>query len=201
MPATPPPAVLPPPGAARRRPGRRDWLLRLTLLAVVLGAVLTVVEGALPVTAGPYATVLGVPAAAYYQVLIPLLALVAVAGALILDRQPLLGLLLLLGGTLLALRGGGMYLAPAALLGAAWAVWRHRAARAALGLVLLIPGVVAGYYGLAAAITRLSGAPLPGLPAALSPPGRWGQLALPLAMLLVGWLGAVLLLSRHEPDA
>lgn len=186
------------PAAAPARPPRRDWLLRLTLVAAVLGAVLTVLEGALRSGFGPYATVLGLPASAYYQVLIPLLALVALAGSLILDKQPLVGLLLLIGGTMLVLPGGG-YLIPAAVLGGAWAAWRHSAARAALGLVLLIPGVVAGYYGLAAAVARISGSTLPGLPPSLSPPTHWGQLTMPLAMLLVAWLGAVLLMSRESP--
>lgn len=177
-------------------PGRRDWLLRLVLLAAILGAVLTVIEAALPVAGfGAGATVFGVSAAAYHQVLVPLLALVALAGALILDKQVLCGLLLLVGGALLALPGGA-YLAPAAALGAGWAAWRHAGARLAVGLVLLIPGAVAGYYGLAAAITLAGGrGGMPGLPPSLDPPLRWAQLALPLGMLAVAWLGAWLLLE------
>lgn len=187
------------PAPLRQRRGRRGWLLRLMLLAAILGAVLTVVQTALPAGSLPPAsaanTVLGVSAVAYHQVLLPLLALVVLAGALILDKQPLGGLFLLLGGTLLALPAGGTYLVPAAVLGAAWAAWRHAAARMALGLVLLIPGVVAGYYGLAAALALAGGGGMPGLPPNLDPPVRWAQLAWPLGLLIAGWIGAWLLLE------
>lgn len=187
------------PAPFRQRPGRRGWLLRLVLLAAILGAVLTVIQTALPASVLPPdsagTTVLGVPAVAYHQVLLPLLALVALAGALILDKQTLGGLFLLLGGTILALPGGGTYLIPAAILGAAWAAWRHDAARTALGLVLLIPGVVAGYYGLAAAISLAGHGVMPGLPPSLDPPARWAQLAWPLGLLAAGWIGAWLLLE------
>lgn len=186
---------VPPPAAS----ARRGWVLRLTLFAAVLGAILSVVDSEFIATYDPFAVHLGIPATVFHQLIVPILALVAVTGALILERQPLAGMFLLLGATLLSLGGSATYLAPAAVLGCFWAQRRVPAARTALGYILLLPGVVTVYYGLAALLSYASRQAMPGMPPGLDPPDSLRQALLPLIFLPVALLGAWLLAERNAP--
>lgn len=172
---------------------QRDLLLRVTLFAAALGAILAAIYSMFLASYGPFDTNLGLPAATFHQVVVPVLALAAVAGALILERQPVGGMFLLLAGALLSVGGGAIYLLPAAVLGCIWAQRRRRSARSALGFILLIPGIVTVYYGLAALLSFAGGESMPGMPPSLDPPGSLGNALKPLLFLPVALLGAWLL--------
>lgn len=189
-------SALPPPRSAGR-----SQVLRITLFLAVLGGVLTAVYSLFLANYDPLGETLGLPATAFHQVIVPLLALAAVTGALIVERQPLFGMLLLLGAALLASSAGGVYLAPAAVLACYWAQRHHSGARMALGFILLIPGVVTVYYGLAALLVLATGQSMPGMPPSLDPPASLRGALLPFALLPAALLGAWLLADRPPADA
>lgn len=183
---------LPPAPQSRERPQQRDLWLRVTTFAVLLGAVLTILYAWF--LAQPDALTALPPAglASFEQVLVPLLAVMTVAGVFVLDRVAVLGVVLMLTGTAAGLAGGAIWLVPGTVLGCIWAVRRQRAARAAVGFLLLVPGVAAGFYGLLGALAFLSGQPfrasaLGAMPLSL------GQALLPLEWLPLALLGAWLL--------
>jgi hypothetical protein len=180
-------------------PARGLWL-RLTLFAMLLGAVLTIL----------YAWVLAPPplpldaeaagAGSLHGVLVPLMALAAVVGVLALERAAVLAVVLMLAGAGVSLAAGAAWLVPGALLGCIWAARRQPAARTTLGFLLLLPGVAFGYYGLMATLAYLSGQPVFGLPPGLAQPSSLAQALAPLELLPVALLGAWLLV-RPLPRA
>ena len=183
---------------AQTGPPHRDWLLRCTLFTGVLGATLAIVHAFFLGSFNELDSVLQIDAASYHQVLVPLLALAALAGALILERQPAGGMVLLLAGTLLGLFGGTLYLVPAALLGAAWAVRHSTAARLILGFLLLVPGILSVYYGVLAMLSWVGGDAMPGLPPGLDHPVSLHQAVLPFVLLPAALLGAWLLADNRR---
>ncbi|MGH3183129.1 MAG: hypothetical protein ACRDOE_14680, partial [Streptosporangiaceae bacterium] len=114
----------------------RDFWLRLALFATLLGAVLTIVYAW--VLSRSDALTASNPAglASYHRVLVPLLALAALVGALLLERLAWLGMLLMLTTSGLALAGGGVWLLPGAVLGCIWAARHSPPARITLGYSL-----------------------------------------------------------------
>ena len=181
----------------RRARGPRDLLLRMTIFGVALGAILVIFDSlflrlytlvTLPFDLSP---------ALYHRVLVPLVCLVAVGGALALERAPAAGLLLIWPGVALAWLGAGWYLLPGAALATIWSVRRDPLARAAVGFLLLIPGVLAVYFSLAAALSLYAGEPFPGLPPGLDPPTNWTAALIPMRLLPAAILGAWLLLARE----
>lgn len=183
---------LPPPAPPRERPPQRDLWLRVTTFAVLLGAVLTILYAWF--LAQPDALTALPPAglARFEHVLVPLLAVMTVVGVFVLDRVAVLGVILMLTGTAAGLAGGAIWLVPGTVLGCIWAVRRQRTARAAVGFLLLVPGVAAVFYGLLGALAFLSGQPfrasaLGAMPLSL------GQALRPLEWLPLALLGAWLL--------
>ncbi|TAN23491.1 MAG: hypothetical protein EPN33_04920 [Acidobacteria bacterium] len=190
---------LPPRAQPRERPQPRDLWLRVTTFAVLLGAVLTILYAWF--LAQPDALNALPPAglASFEHVLVPLLAVMTVVGVFVLDRVAVLGVILMLSGTAAGLAGGAIWLVPGTVLGCIWAVQRQSAARAAVGFLLLVPGVAAVFYGLLGALAFLSGQPfrasaLGAIPLSL------GQALLPLEWLPLALLGAWLLVRplAHE---
>ncbi len=181
-------------------PPHRDWLLRCTLFTGVLGATLAIVHAFFLGSFNDFDTVLQIDAATYHQVLVPLLALVALAGVLILERQPVGGIVLLWVGTLLGLFGGTLYLVPAAVLGAAWAVRHSTPARMLLGFLLLVPGILSVYYGVLALLSWVGGDAMPGLPPGLDHPISLHQALKPLLLLPLALLGAWLLADARREE-
>ncbi len=175
----------------------RDLWLRLTLFAALLGAVLTVLYAGMLARQDALAPVDAAGLASYHKVLVPLLALTAVLGALALERATVLGMVMLLAGCGLALAGGGIWLAPAMLLGCTWAARKNPAARLLLGLLLLAPSAAAIYYGLIGGLSFVTGLPAPGLPPQLADPITLAQALAPLQLLPVAWLGGWLIVSRR----
>lgn len=170
-------------------------MLRLTLFATLLGAVLTVLAAWM--LARQNALQGGEPALAnLYHVVVPLLAVVALAGALLLERIPVLGMLLLISGCGLGIAWGGIWLLPGTAVGTVWAARKRVAARFTLGFLLLIPGVAAGFYGAFGTLSYASAIPVGGLPPGLANPLSLRQALAPLELLPVAWLGAWLLLGR-----
>lgn len=178
-------------GSRRAAPARGLWL-RLTLFTMLLGAVLTIL----------YAWVLAPPlpldgdvsgAGNLHGVLVPLMALVAVAGVLALERAAVLAVVLMLVGAGVSLAAGAAWLLPGALLGCIWAARRQAAARTTLGLLLLLPGVTFGYYGIMGTLAYLCRLSVFGLPPGLAQPSTLAQALAPLELLPVAVLGAWLL--------
>lgn len=178
------------------RGARGGGLGRWTLFLTLLGALLTLAEAWFLAAPAPFALTLGIGAATWNQIVAPLLALVAIMGALLLERRPLGGMTCLLGAALVLLFSGGYALAPAAVLGCVWAQRRHAGARAALGFILLLPGIVAGYYGVAAMICFTSGEAMPGMPPSLNPPLSLARALTPFAFLPLALLGAWMLTGK-----
>ncbi|HEY8055668.1 MAG TPA: hypothetical protein VIE13_07135 [Terriglobales bacterium] len=198
-PPSPPLAGVPLPLAVPRPAPPRGLWLRLTLFTMLLGAVLTIL----------YAWVLAPPplpldgdaaAGGLHGVLIPLMALLAIVGALVLERAAALGVLLMLAGAGVCLSGGAAWLVPGALLGCIWAARRQPAARTTLGLVLLIPGIAFGYYGLMSTVSFSTGLPVFGLPPGLAEPASLAQALAPLELLPIAVLGAWLLVRPLPQD-
>lgn len=183
------------------RPPRppRDGLLKITLFGVVLGAVLAVIYTFFLSTYTPLDHFLSLTAGHYHRVLVPLLCAAAVIGVLILDRIPVLGLTMILVATLLGLSGGTVYLVPGALLASVWAARHNLTARMMLGFLLLVPGVIAVYYSLAACISFYARQPLPGMPPSLNPPLTLSDALQPMRLLPVALIGAWLL-TGQEPS-
>jgi len=171
-------------------------MLRLTLFATLLGAVLAGLTGMM--LARQNSILGGDPSVAnLYRVVVPLLALAALTGALVLERTPVLGMLLLLAGCGLGIASGGIWLLPGAAVGTVWAARKQLAARYTLGFLLLIPGIAAGFYGLLGTLSYAADIPVRGLPPGLANPLSLGQALAPLELLPVAWLGAWLLLRRR----
>jgi len=176
-------------------PGRDLWL-RMMLFATLAGAALTIFYARLLARQDALSLADASGLATYHGVLVPLLALAAVVGALVLERSPVRGMTLLLLGTGLGLPGGAVWLLPGAVLGCVWAARHQFAARATLGFLLLIPGVAAGYYGLLGWWSYSSTLPARGLPPGLANPISLRQALAPLEVLPLAILGAWLLLTR-----
>lgn len=176
----------------------RDFGLRISLFATLLGAVLTILYAQVLARQDLLATSDTAGLASYHRILVPLLAITAVAGALVLERAAVLGMLLVMAGTGLALAGGGIWLLPGAVFACTWAGRHHAGARATLGFLLLIPGVAAGYYAVVAAISFASQIPVRGLPPSLSAPLSLAQALAPLELLPMAVLGAWLLVAKSE---
>ena len=185
-----------------RRPSPpRDGWLRLALFCTLLGAALTAIyawvlarqAGSIPLDASGFN--------GYHHVLVPLLALLAVAGALMLERAAAFGMLLMLASTALALPGGAVWLLPGLAIACIWSVRQSTTARIALGFLLLLPGVASVFYGIFAILSFLTRVPLGLLPPSLSPPATAAQALAPLVLLPVALLGAWLLLTRTPPAA
>lgn len=183
------------------RPPRppRDGLLKITLFGVVLGAVLAVIYTFFLSSYTPLDQFLYLTADHYHRVLVPLLCMAAVAGVLVLERIPALGLSMILVATLLGLGGGTVYLLPGALLAAVWAARHNLMARLMLGFLLLVPGVIGVYYSLAAAISFYARQPLPGMPPSLNPPLTLSDALQPMRLLPIALIGAWLL-TGDEPS-
>lgn len=171
----------------------RDGLLNVTLFGIVLGAVLTVIYSIFLSSYNRFDEFLSLSADHYHHILVPAFCVTAVIGALLLDRIAALGLLLILVATLLGLAGGTVYLLPGAVLAAIWAARHDVTARLMLGFLLLVPGVIAVYYSLAALISYWARQPLPGMPVSLSPPLSLADALQPMRMLPSALLGAWLL--------
>ncbi|MGH9417883.1 MAG: hypothetical protein ACRD01_14775 [Terriglobales bacterium] len=180
------PLALQPPKAAPR-----DFWLRLALLLSLLGAALSVF----------YAWAWTQPAAPAAPALMPVLALVTVAGALVLESWPVLGMLLLLGGSLPGLTVGSLWMAPGAACGCFWAARERRAARATLGLLLLLPGAAAIFFGVIGGLSYATGVPLHGLPGGLITPGSMLQALAPVELLPLAVAGAWLLVASRDGEA
>jgi len=189
-----PPAALPPtspPGAHRR-----DFGLRLALYAIVLGAVLTMVTAFVLARQDALVGVDAAGFATYHRVLVPLLAVAAIAGVLLVERVTLLGLALLLAGLSLTLAAGGQWLAPGVILACVWAARHRPVARIALGFLLLVPGIAAGYFGILGSVSFFGQVSLDSLPMRINPPLTLAQALTPFAFLPLALLGAWLLLWR-----
>lgn len=174
----------------------RDLWLRLILFCTILGVVLTVVYARLLARQDGAAGVSNSGLSSYHLVLVPLLALLALAGALWLERHPAWGMICLLAGCGPALPGGAVWLLPATVLACAWAAVRQNAARTVLGFLLLLPGIASGYYGALGSLSYISDIPVRGLPPGLLAPTSLGQALAPLELIPVALLGAWLLLTR-----
>ncbi|HVA64474.1 MAG TPA: hypothetical protein VNF74_12170 [Terriglobales bacterium] len=174
----------------------RDFWLRLALFATLLGAVLTILYAQVLARQDALAAVDPSGLASYHRILVPLLAITAVAGVLVLERAAALGMLLMLAGSGLALAGGGVWMLPGAFFGCVWAARHHSIARATLGFLLLLPGIAAGYYGLVSALSYASQIPVRSLPPSLSAPLTMAQALAPLQLLPLALLGAWLLVER-----
>ncbi|MGH9413353.1 MAG: hypothetical protein ACRD0Y_06390 [Terriglobales bacterium] len=163
----------------------------MTTFATLLGAVLTILYAWFLAQPDVLSVLTPSAFASFDRILVPLLAFTAVIGVLVLDRMATLGLVLLLAGTVFGLTGGTIWLLPGAVLGCIWAARHHRAARATLGFLLLVPGVAAVFYALLAALGVLSGLPA----SSLGPfaPRSLGQDLAPLEFLPLALLGAWLL--------
>ncbi|HXR98433.1 MAG TPA: hypothetical protein VN709_11390 [Terriglobales bacterium] len=180
--------------AAAPAAAARDGWLRVAVFCILLGALLTALNAWLVKSAG-MSDAAGM--AAYREVVVPLLAGMAVAGVLMLERAPTTGMLLCVFGALFSLAGDGIWLLPGTVCACIWAV-RHKAlARTMLGFLLLIPGIAAGYYGIVGTLAFVSGTDLPGLPPGLSAPLSLAQAVAPLELLPVAVLGAWLLI-KHD---
>ncbi|MGH9467202.1 MAG: hypothetical protein ACRD1Y_07590 [Terriglobales bacterium] len=174
----------------------RGLLLRISVFAVLLGAVMTILYAwfLIPVSSLPtMGPALGL--ASFERVLVPILAITAVIGVLIIERAAVFGVVLLLVGTALGLSGGSIWLVPGAVLACVWAGKNRAMARTALGFLLLVPGVAICYIGLLAGIDFLSQLPARGLPSSIwyASPQSLGQALLPLEFLPLALLGAWLL--------
>lgn len=174
----------------------RDLWLRLILFCAFLGTILTVVYARLLARQDGPAGLNSPSLSSYHLVLVPLLALLALAGALWLERHPAWGMVCLVTGCGLGLPGGAIWLLPASLLACAWAAVRQAAARTVLGFLLLLPGIASGYYGALGGLSYISGIPVRGLPPGLLAPNSLGQALAPLELIPVALLGAWLLLTR-----
>lgn len=194
------PLPLAPPRPAPLAPPRHAWL-RLTLFCALLGSVLTVVYAWLLARQDAGSPLDASGLASYHQVLVPLLAIAALGGALILERRPVAGMALLLLGTGLGLPGGAAWLLPAAVLGCVWAAQHDAPARIVLGFLLLLPGIASVYYGALAGLSYLSGVPVHILPPGLLAPADLLQALAPLQLLPVALLGAWLLVTRRPSAA
>ncbi len=181
---------------AAAAPPRELWL-RVTLFAALLGAVLTVLYAWVLARQDVLAPVDAAGLASYHRVLVPLLAATVVLGALVLERATVLGMVMLLAGCGLALAGGGIWLAPAMVLGCVWAARKKPMARLLLGMLLLIPSAAGVYYGLIGGLSFATGLPAPGLPPQLADPITLAQALAPLELLPVAWLGGWLIVSRR----
>lgn len=192
---------VPMPLAARPGPApRRDLWLRLALFASLAGAALTIFYARLLARQDALSLADASGLGTYHGVLVPLLALAAVAGALVLERSAVLGMVLLLLGCGLGLPGGAVWLLPGAVLGCVWAARHQFAARATLGFLLLVPGVAAVYYGLLGWLSYDSSLPARGLPPGLANPLSLRQALAPMELLPLALLGAWLLLTRPSGD-
>jgi hypothetical protein len=183
--------------SGRPAPARGLWL-RLTLFAMLLGAVLTILY-AWVLAPAPLPLEDAAGAGSLHGVLVPLMALAAVAGVLALERAAVLGVVLMLAGAGVSLAAGAAWLVPGALLGCIWAARRQPAARATLGFLLLLPGVAFGYYGLMGTLAYLSGLSVFGLPPGLAQPSTLTQALAPLELLPLAVLGAWLLVRPLPP--
>lgn len=169
----------------RRR--RRDLRLqRLTLYCVILGAVITVLAPGL--------------AGADWSRVWPALGFgcLALAGALLLDRLPWLGMLAMLLAAGLSAQRGNFWIVPGSLLGAGVAAHRSRAALRLVGYLLLIPGIAALHLAAMASISLLSGLRMPGLPDALNPPLGWPAALQSLWLLPLALAGAWILTDKRK---
>jgi hypothetical protein len=86
------------------------------------------------------------------------------------------------------------------VLACTWAARHDRLSRSVLGFVLLIPGVVSGFYALAAVLSYVGGEALPGTPGSLSHPATLREALSPMVLLPLAIVGAWLL-SRGEVKA
>lgn len=166
----------------------RDAWLRLALFLSLLGAALAVL----------YAWAWSRASAPAAPALMAVLALVTVAGALVVESWPVLGMLLLLGGSLAGLGAGSVWMLPGAACGCIWAAREHRAARATLGLLLLLPGAAAIFFGMIDGLSYVTGVPLHGLPGGLMMPASLLQALAPLEFLPLAVGGAWLLTACRE---
>lgn len=166
--------------------------LRLTLFATLLGAVMTLMAA--------YVWASGVSPDSGSRVLAAVLAAVAVAGVLVLERAPVVGLVLMLVASGLGLGSGTAWLAPAAALAGIWAARHSRRARHLLGFLLLVPGVAGGYYGVIGTLGWVSHVPVDGLVPNLGQPLGLAQALAPLELLPLALLGAWLLIPPAPPE-
>lgn len=189
---------LPIPVPGHRTPGapQRDAWLRVTLYCGILGAILSVVYARLLAHQDTQAAEYSPGLSSYHLVLVPLLALLALAGVLWLERHPAWGMICMLTGCGLGLPGGAIWLLPATVLACAWAAIHQISARIVLGFLLLLPGIASGYYGALGGLSYISGIPVRGLPPGLLAPTSLGQALAPLELIPVALLGAWLLLTR-----
>lgn len=192
---------LAPPATSRAAGPPRDAWLRLTLYCSLLGAVLTILYAWVLARQDALAALDASGLASYHQILVPLLAVGALAGVLILERAPTLGVLLMLLGTLLGLAGGAVWLLPGTFLACVWAARHDLPARLTLGFLLLLPGIAAGYYGLLGGLSFASQVPVADFLNALGAPLSLAQALAPLELLPLALLGAWLLVDRPRPHA
>ncbi len=185
----------------RRQAAGRDLWLRASIFAVLLGAVLTILYAWFLAPADAYSAATAVGVASFQRVLVPILAATALTGVLVLERAPVLGVVLMVLGTGLGWAGGAAWLLPGAVLGCFWAAHRHAGARATLGFLLLLPGVAAVYYALLAAIAYSSDLPVRGLPPQWAQPATLAQALQPLEWLPLALVGAWLLVRPLRRNA
>lgn len=177
----------------------RDFWLRVALFATLLGAVLTAVYAWVLARADTSAALDAAGFASFQYILVPLLALTALVGVLLLERSAVLGMILLLAGASLSLGGGGVWLLPGAVLGCIWAARHSPPAQITLGFLLLVPGIAAGYYGVIGTLSYLSQIPAQDAAPNLAAPLSLAQAMAPLELLPLAVLGAWLLVERPAP--
>lgn len=180
--------------APRPQQAPRDAGLRATFFCTLVGAVLAMVYARVwatpPLPGGGGGTEWG-----FSWVL--LLALVTVAGATLLERAPAGGILLMLISTSIGLAAGTVWLIPGVVLGAVWAARHSARARATLGMLCLLPGSTAVFYGLFAMVGYRSQLHLGWLPLSLDPPATFAQALWPMSLLPLALLGSWLLVIRE----
>ncbi len=190
-----------PANAFEPRPRRRSLALAAALYLTGLGVALVLVNCYWLARYDPWQSWFSLPLGDYYHFVLPAAALLTLAGVIFLERQPLIGLLVAILGLLMGWPANGYFLLPGVMVAAVWAARRLRAARVAVGFILLVPGVTAIFYALESGLSARLGVGLPGAPEPLVRAAPASQLGVLAAGLAVAWMGAWLLLARFTDHA